>query len=121
MAEAELPACYAAADLFVWPAVREAYGLAMLEAAASGVPVVAGRDGGVAEVVRDGVTGILTPARDLEAFAAATASLLDDPERRGAMGGRAARFVARERSLASAAAALASAIEAARRIREART
>jgi glycosyltransferase involved in cell wall biosynthesis len=121
MAEAELPACYAAADLFVWPAVREAYGLAMLEAAASGVPVVAGRDGGVAEVVRDGVTGILTPTRDLDAFAAATASLLDDPERRGAMGGRAARFVARERSLASAAAALASAIEAARGIREART
>jgi glycosyltransferase involved in cell wall biosynthesis len=121
MTEAELPACYAAADVFVWPAVREAYGLAMLEAAASGVPVVAGREGGVAAVVRDGVTGILTPARDLDAFAAATASLLDDPERRGAMGGRAARFVARERSLASAAAALASAIEAARGIREART
>ena len=121
MAEAELPACYAAADLFVWPAIREAYGLAMLEAAASGVPVVAGRDGGVAEVVLDGVTGILTPARDVDAFASATASLLDDPERRGAVGRRAARFVARERSLASAAAALASAIEAARNIREART
>jgi glycosyltransferase involved in cell wall biosynthesis len=120
MTQAELPACYAAADLFVWPAVREAYGLAMLEAAASGVPVVAGRDGGVAEVVRDGVTGMLTPAGDPDAFAAATASLLDDPERRGAMGDRAARFVARERSLVSAAATLASAIEAARAIREAR-
>jgi glycosyltransferase involved in cell wall biosynthesis len=120
MAETDLPACYTAADVFVWPAIREAYGLAMLEAQASGVPVVAGRDGGVEDVVRDGATGILTPARDPEAFASATASLLDDPERRRAMGDRAARFVAGERSLSSAAAMLASAIEAARRIREAR-
>jgi glycosyltransferase involved in cell wall biosynthesis len=82
--------------------------------------VVAGRDGGVEEVVRDGATGILTPPRDPETFAEATASLLDDPERRRAMGDRAAWFVARERNLSSAAAALASAIEAARAIREAR-
>jgi glycosyltransferase involved in cell wall biosynthesis len=120
LAEADLPACYAAADLLVWPAIREAYGLAMLEAAAGGLPVVAGRDGGVAEVVQDGMSGVLTPARDPEAFAAATARLLDDPERRRAMGDRAARFVATERSLARAAAILASAIEAARGIREAR-
>jgi glycosyltransferase involved in cell wall biosynthesis len=120
LAEADLPACYAAADLLVWPAIREAYGLAMLEAAAGGLPVVAGHDGGVAEVVQDGVSGLLAPARDPEAFAAATARLLDDPERRRAMGDRAARFVATERSLARAAAILASAIEAARGIREAR-
>jgi glycosyltransferase involved in cell wall biosynthesis len=120
LAEADLPACYAAADLFVWPAIGEAYGLAMLEAEAGGLPVVAGREGGVAEVVQDGVTGVLTPARDPEAFAAATARLLDDPERRRAMGDRAARFVAGERSLAHAAGTLASAIEAARGIREAR-
>ena len=50
-------AVYAAADLYVWPAVREAYGLAMLEAQAAGLPVVAGREGGVAEVVADGVSG----------------------------------------------------------------
>jgi glycosyltransferase involved in cell wall biosynthesis len=120
MAEAELATCYAAADLFVWPAVREAYGLAMLEAEASGVPVVAGRDGGVEDVVRDGVSGILTPARDLDGFASATASLLDDPDKRRAMGDRAARFVAGERSLSSAATTLAAAVEAARAIREAR-
>jgi glycosyltransferase involved in cell wall biosynthesis len=120
MEETELPACYAAADLLVWPAIREAYGLAMLEAEASGVPVVAGRDGGVEDVVRDGVTGLLTPARDPDAIAEATARLLDDPQERRAMGDRAARFVAGERSLASAAAMLASAIEAARLIREAR-
>jgi glycosyltransferase involved in cell wall biosynthesis len=120
MAEADLPACYAATDLFVWPAIREAYGLAMLEAEASGLPVVAGRGGGVEEVVRDGATGILTTARDADAFAEATARLLDDPQERRAMGDRAARFVAGERSLASAASMLVSAIEAARLIREAR-
>jgi glycosyltransferase involved in cell wall biosynthesis len=120
MAEPDLPACYAAADLFVWPAIREAYGLAMLEAEASGMPVIAGRDGGVEEVVRDGVTGMLTPPRNPEALASAAASLLDDPEQRRAMGDQAARFVAGERGLVSAAAILASAIEAARAIREAR-
>ena len=46
--EDALPAFYAAADLLVWPAVREAYGLAMLEAQAAGLAVVAGREGGVA-------------------------------------------------------------------------
>ena len=120
MAEADLPACYAATDLFVWPAIREAYGLAMLEAEASGLPVVAGRGGGVEEVVRDGATGILTTARDADAFAEATARLLDDPQERRAMGDRAARFVVDERSLSSAASMLASAIEAACIIREAR-
>jgi glycosyltransferase involved in cell wall biosynthesis len=117
LAEADLPACYAAADLFVWPALREAYGLAMLEAEASGLPVVAGRDGGVVEVVQDGVTGILVPAGNPEAFAAATARLLDDPERRRAMGDRAARFVATERGVEQAAALLAAALAAATTIR----
>ena len=56
-------AFYAAADLLVWPAVREAYGLAMLEAQAAGLPVVAGREGGVAEVVQDGITGRPRPRR----------------------------------------------------------
>jgi glycosyltransferase involved in cell wall biosynthesis len=92
----------------------------MLEAAASGVPVVAGREGGVEEVVRNGETGLLAPAGDPEAFASAIASLLDHPDERRAMGDRAARFVAGERSLSSAATILASAVETAREIREAR-
>ena len=62
-----LPACYAAADLYVWPAVREAYGMAMLEAQAAGLPVVAGREGGVAEVVADGVTGAADRRRAIRA------------------------------------------------------
>ena len=99
-----MPAFYAAADLMVWPAVREAYGLALLEAQAAGLPVVAGREGGVEEVVRDGVTGLLTPPREPAAFARAVEELLRAPERRRAMGAAALRFVAGERSLAQAAA-----------------
>jgi glycosyltransferase involved in cell wall biosynthesis len=118
--ESELPGCYAACDLFVWPALREAYGLAMLEAAAAGLPVVAGRDGGVTDVVRHGVTGVLVPPRDAEAFAAAIGDLLGRPEERARLGQAAAAFVARERSLERAAVLLDEALLAAARIRKAR-
>ena len=83
---AELPATYASADLYLWPAINEAYGMAFLEAQAAGLPVVAGRTGGVPAVVADGVTGVLTPIGDAAAFAAATARLLDDPEERVRLG-----------------------------------
>ena len=105
---AELPATYASADLYLWPAINEAYGMAFLEAQAAGLPVVAGRTGGVPAVVADGVTGVLTPIGDAAAFAAATARLLDDPKERVELGkaGR-ARVNARhdERAAAHALAA----------------
>jgi glycosyltransferase involved in cell wall biosynthesis len=47
----------AAADLFVWPAINEAWGMALLEAQAAGVPAIAGDAGGVGEILRDGRTG----------------------------------------------------------------
>ncbi len=81
-----LPALYAAADLLVWPAVDEAFGMVLLEAQAAGTPVIAGGYGGVPEIVADGVSGIVTPPGDVAAFADAVASLLDDPVRRRAMG-----------------------------------
>src|SRR4030095_1656431 len=79
---AELPKIYAAADLYLWPAVNEAYGMAFLEAQAAGLPVVAGRTGGVPAVVADGVTGLLAPPGDAPAFAAAVGRLLDDADLR---------------------------------------
>jgi glycosyltransferase involved in cell wall biosynthesis len=118
--EDALPPVYAAADLYVWPAVREAYGLAMLEAQAAGLPVVAGREGGVAEVVADGQSGVLTPPRDPGALARAVRSILERPERRQAMAEAAALFVSEQRSSGRAAAELASALAAAEAIRAVR-
>lgn len=104
---------YAAADLMVWPAVNEAYGMVLLEAQAAGCPIVAGGYGGVRDAVRDGVTGIVTPPGDVAAFADALAGLLADPARRGAMGLAARRFVEGERSLPHAAAILREALSTA--------
>jgi glycosyltransferase involved in cell wall biosynthesis len=105
--EHALPAVYAAADLFVWPAVNEAYGIALLEAQAAGLAVVAGRCGGIPDIVDAGETGCLVPVGDAAACARAVARLLDDPDLVQAMGRRAASRVARRHDLAPASAALA--------------
>lgn len=98
-----MPAIYAACDLYVWPAVREAYGMAILEAQAAGLAVVAGRGVGVGDVVAAGESGILVASGDARALAAATARLLADPARRAAMGRAAARRVRVRHDLAAAA------------------
>ena len=101
--EEELPELLAACDLCVWPAVNEAYGMALLEAEAAGVPVVAGRSLGVPAVVADGETGLLVEPNDAGAFAAAVKQLLDDPARRAEMGRAAAEKVRRDHGLEAAA------------------
>ena len=72
-------------DVLVLPSWREGVPLAALEAMAAGVPVVASRVGGMPDVLRDGETGVLVPAKDPGALAAALASLLADGERRRAL------------------------------------
>jgi glycosyltransferase involved in cell wall biosynthesis len=99
-----LPAHYAAADLYVWPACNEAYGMALLEAQAAGLPVVAGAEGGVPDVVAHGETGLLAPPRQPTALAAALRLLLIDPGRRSAFARAAIDRVAREHALPVAAA-----------------
>jgi glycosyltransferase involved in cell wall biosynthesis len=81
-----LPEIHAAADLAVWPACNEAYGMALLEAQAAGVPVVAGAEGGVPDIVAHEATGLLVEPRRPDAFAAAVRALLGEPARRRAMG-----------------------------------
>ena len=83
---AALPSVYAAADLYVWPACNEAYGMALLEAQSAGVPVVAGAEGGVADVVVHGHAGLLVEPRQPVAMATAVRALLTDPARRRSMG-----------------------------------
>ncbi len=100
---ASLAGFYAAADLFVWPAVNEAYGMAFLEAQALGCPVLASAYGGVASVVRHGETGELTAPGDVLGLAKALARLVGDAPRRRALGQAARRFVRGERGLDRAA------------------
>jgi glycosyltransferase involved in cell wall biosynthesis len=105
-----LRAALAAADLFVWPAINEAYGMALLEAQAAGLPVLAGAAGGVADIVADGITGRLTPALTpsgtAAAFAAALGELLAAPEHWRHWGEAAARRTASEHDIATASAQL---------------
>jgi glycosyltransferase involved in cell wall biosynthesis len=101
---------YAACDLTVWPAINEAYGMALLEAQAAGLPVVSCAMRGVPDVVADGETGILVKDLDFEALARELRGLLLDRERRRGLGRGAAAFVLRERSLEMAAGTLSRAL-----------
>ncbi len=93
----------AQASVFVWPGCGEAFGLAYLEAQAMGLPVVALETAGVPEVVQDGVTGLLTPAGDVAAFADAVGALLGDSGLRARLGANARRRVQEVHSLEVAA------------------
>jgi N-acetyl-alpha-D-glucosaminyl L-malate synthase BshA len=73
------------ADLMLMPSELESFGLAALEAMACKVPSIATRVGGVAELIDDGVTGLLYDVGDVDAMAAGALSLLTDPERLQAM------------------------------------
>ncbi|MEX2631744.1 MAG: glycosyltransferase family 4 protein [Tistlia sp.] len=97
-----LAAAYASADLLAWPAIDEAYGMALLEAQAAGLPVVAGHGIGVSAVVADGETGLLADRDDPVVFAAELARLLDDETLRRRLGAAARRRVAERHDLPAA-------------------
>ena len=78
-----LSAVMAAASVLAYPSRYEGFGFPPLQAMALGVPVVATAAGSVPEVVGDG--GMLVPAGDVDALAAALAVVLDDPGRRAAL------------------------------------
>ena len=92
--DSDLPALYGSADVFVmncrnrWLALeQEGFGIVFLEAAACGVPQIAGRSGGAAEAVAHGVTGLVTDdPGSVEDLTAALTSLFADPEARRQMG-----------------------------------
>ncbi len=78
----DVPLHLAASDLLVNPSYREGFNVALLEAAAMGLPVVASRVPGCADPVIEGETGILVPVRDAAALAQAIERYLLDPELR---------------------------------------
>lgn len=112
-----LPAFYAAADVLVWPAVNEAYGMIFLEAAAAGLPVVAGNWRGVSEIVEGGETGILIGPWDDVDFAEAVVELTRDSERRSIMAMAAAKRAQNKHGMKTAVAALNNALATAQDIR----
>jgi len=76
----DVPDLLNAMDIFVLPSYSEGVSLALLEAMAAGLPVIATAVGGLPEVVTDGDNGLLIPPRDAEALAGALEQLLGDPE-----------------------------------------
>jgi glycosyltransferase involved in cell wall biosynthesis len=80
-----------ASDVFVLSSRWEGNPLSVMEAMAAGLPVVSTAVGGVPELVREGVTGLLVPSEDAGALAQAMQALVDDPVRRQAMGAAARR------------------------------
>jgi glycosyltransferase involved in cell wall biosynthesis len=85
----QIASYYRAADIYVHAAHVETFGLTMVEAMASGIPVVATRTAAIPEVVNDGETGFLATPRDVEDMTSRVVELLKNPEQRHAMGLRA--------------------------------
>lgn len=85
MPHTQLRAVYASADIFAAPSVTaengdvEGFGLVILEAMASGLPVIASASGGITDIITDGENGLLARERDWEQLAAQINRLLDDP------------------------------------------
>lgn len=86
LSQAEVAGRLARSDVFVLPSFAEGLPVVLMEAMASGLPVVATRIAGVAELVEDGISGLLVPPGDADSLAAGLSALLCDPGRRAAMG-----------------------------------
>ena len=89
---------YASSDLFVFPSATDTFGNVVLEAQASGLPVIVSDSGGPAELMVHGETGLRVPADDLPALVGALRLLLGDPSAIAQMG-----LAAREFAVAGAA------------------
>jgi len=90
---------FAAADLVAVPSRQEGQGIVPLEAMAAGRAVVASRVGGLVESIVEGTTGLLVPADDARVLAGTMELLLNDPNRRAAMGAAGQRRAEQEYSL----------------------
>jgi glycosyltransferase involved in cell wall biosynthesis len=97
----DLPRWLGGLDLLVHPADMEGLGIALLQAAAAGLPIVATRAGGMPEIVRDGENGILVPIADVPALTAAILRLLENADLRARMGAAGRALVLREFSVAA--------------------
>jgi glycosyltransferase involved in cell wall biosynthesis len=86
-------------DVFALPSLTEGLSIALLEAAASGLPIVATAVGGNPEIIHEGTTGMLVPPDDAQALATALEALLRDPARRASLGAAARAWVRQNASI----------------------
>lgn len=98
VSDEELPKIYRCCDVFALPSIQEGQGIVLLEAQASGKPVVAFNVSGVTEALRVGETGLLVKSADSGEFAEALLRLLSDKSLREKMGVAGREFVSRELS-----------------------
>jgi phosphatidylinositol alpha-1,6-mannosyltransferase len=118
--DSELPDIYAEADIFVMASRQipgrldliEGFGIAFLEASASGLPVVAGNSGGVSDAVRDGKTGFLVDPNKPEAIARVLKLLLNDIDRARQLGEQGRKWIETQMSWECIAERMCSAIHA---------
>ncbi|PYI00362.1 UDP-Glycosyltransferase/glycogen phosphorylase [Aspergillus sclerotiicarbonarius CBS 121057] len=88
----DLARAYASADLFLHCSITETFGLVVLEAMASGVPVIARDQGGPSDIVRNQETGYLVPPGEVEVFAGLVGEVVRDERLRGKLGVRARAY-----------------------------
>jgi glycosyltransferase involved in cell wall biosynthesis len=93
LAGEELAAAYASADIFVFPSTTDTFGNVIIEAQASGVPVIVSDSGGPKELVENNHNGVITKSHDVDDLARAIRELVADPERRRKMGSAARQSV----------------------------
>jgi glycosyltransferase involved in cell wall biosynthesis len=91
--ELDVTDCYAAMDIFVQPSLSEGGPITVLEAMASGLPIVSTDVGMVKEAITDGVDGLIVPPADTKALVDAVESLCRDPDRARRMGETARKTV----------------------------
>jgi glycosyltransferase involved in cell wall biosynthesis len=89
---ADLWSAFASADIFVFPSAMETFGLVLVEAMASGLPVVSSRVGGADDIVRPGVNGYVFSAGDVRGLINGVQAILSDPSKRKIMGRNARLF-----------------------------
>ncbi len=93
LAGEDLATAYASADIFAFPSTTDTFGNVIIEAQASGLPVIVSHLGGPQELVEHGVTGLVTKARDVPDFARAIRTLAEDGGKRREMGRKARESV----------------------------
>ena len=82
----DIPAVMRSLDIVVHPFGQESFGRVGVEAMAAAKPIVAAKEGGLGEVIADGVTGFSVPENDIEGFASAVTTLIRDPALRNSLG-----------------------------------